>query len=396
MKKTRTVRIAAAATLVSATLVGALITVSAGPSAYAGQHGAGGPVSRADRLRAAVGDLHNLGITGVQGLTRVGNQTTTARSGVANIDTKSPVPANGYFRMGSDTKTFVAVTLLQLVGEKRLSLEDSVQRWLPGVVSGSGNDGSKITVRQLLQHTSGIPEYLDDVALTQSAKEFRAHRFDHYDAKDLVALAMKHPPLFAPGTSWSYSNTNYALAGMIISKITGHSWAEEVRTRILAPLNMRQTYFPGNNPTIRDPHAEGYNQFEADGPLVNTTKFNPTVADAAGALVSTPSDLASFWQALQGGRLLAPAQMAQMHQTVPAPDIAAILPGAQYGLGIMRIDDSCGVYWAHPGDTPGSATFNGASPDGKRVAVLSITTQLANPLPVYSRANQLMDETLCS
>ncbi|WP_034214499.1 serine hydrolase domain-containing protein [Actinoplanes subtropicus] len=378
---------------VAAILAGALIAGGVAPAAQA----AGRPDQR--RLQTAVDDLHAIGITGVQGLTGAGGRTTTARSGVANLDTGAPVPRNGYFRMGSDTKTFVSVVLLQLVGERRLSLDDPVQRWLPGVVSGNGNDGAKVTVRELLQHTSGIANYTGDLTALGSPAAYYAHRFDHYDPADLVALAMKHPPLFAPGTSWSYSNTNYILAGMIIQKVTGHSWAREVHDRVLAPLHLSQTYVPGDNPTLRDPHAEGYNQFAPGGPLIDTTLFNPTAADAAGSMVSTPSDLARFWQALQTGRLLRPAQMAQMHDTVPAPGLADPFPGARYGLGIMWIDDSCGGYWSHAGDVPGMSTLNAVSPDGRRVVVLSLTTELADPageLAVYRRAHQLIDDTFCA
>ena len=138
---------------------------SVAPAAYA----AGKPPTDKSRLQSAVDDLHAIGITGVQGLTGAGGRTTTARSGIANIDTGAPVPDNGYFRMGSDTKTFVSVVLLQLVGEGRLSLDDSVQRWLPGVVSGNGNDGRKITVRELLQHTSGLANYTDDLTALGTA-----------------------------------------------------------------------------------------------------------------------------------------------------------------------------------------------------------------------------------
>lgn len=128
MRRAQAVRVG-----IAATLAGALAVGSAAPAAFA----AGEPA----RLKAAVDDLHGIGITGVQGLTEIGARTTTARAGVADIDTGAPVPANGYFRMGSDTKTFVSVVLLQLVGEGRLSLDDSVERWLPGVVAGNGNDG---------------------------------------------------------------------------------------------------------------------------------------------------------------------------------------------------------------------------------------------------------------
>lgn len=392
MRAARTVRVA-----VAATLAGALVTGAAAPAAFgAVKSPAQSPAQTP--VQTATDDLHALGITGVQGLTEAGGRTTTARSGVANVGTGAPVPVNGYFRMGSDTKTFVAVVLLQLVGEGRLSLDDPVERWLPGVVSGNGNDGRRITVRELLQHTSGIANYTDGLAALGSPEGYYAHRFDHYDAADLVALAMKHPPLFAPGTSWSYSNTNYILAGMIVERVTGRSWAREVHDRILGPLGLHQTYAPGDDPRLRDPHAEAYNQFSPGGPLVDTTLFNPTVAGAAGSMVSTPSDLARFWRALQSGRLLAPAQMRQMHRTVPAPGLSDVFPGARYGLGIMWIADSCGGFWSHAGDVPGMSTLNGVSPDGRRVVVLSLSTELADDarvVAVYRRAFQLIDDTLC-
>ena len=384
MRGARSVRVA-----VAATLVGALVVAGAASDAFDGGEG---------RLQAAVDDVHGYGFTGVQGLADVDGRVTTARAGVASLATGAPVPVNGYFRMGSDTKTFVSVVLLQLVGEARLSLDDSVERWLPGVVAGNGNDGRKITVRELLQHTSGIANYLDRLPLVATAEDFQAHRFDHYDAAGLVALAMKNPPLFAPGTSWSYSNTNYVLAGMIINRVTGHSWAQEVYDRILVPLHLNHTYVPGDEPTLRNPHADGYTQFAPGGPLVDTTLFNPTSVDAAGAMTTTPTDLARFWEALQGGRLLAPAQMAQMHKTVPEPDLAQVFPGARYGLGISSIPDSCGGYWAHAGGVPGMTTLNGVRPDGKRAVVLSMSSELADQASQVSalqRARKLIDDTLC-
>ncbi|MGK5685100.1 serine hydrolase domain-containing protein [Actinoplanes sp. URMC 104] len=374
---------------VAATLAGVLVMAGTASDASGGGEG---------RLQAAVEELHGYGITGVQGLTDVDGRVTTARAGVASLATGAPVPAGGYFRMGSNTKTFVSVVLLQLVGEGRLSLDDSVERWLPGVVTGNGNDGRKITVRELMQHTSGMADYTDGLPLLASADGFQAHRFDHYDAGGLVALAMRTPPLFAPGTSWSYSNTNYVLAGMIVGRVTGHSWALEVHDRILAPLHLDHTYVPDDEPALRDPHADSYTQAEAGGPLVDTTLYNPTAADAAGAMITTLADLARFWQALQGGRLLAPAQMAQMHETVPESGPAQVFPGARYGLGITSIPDSCGGYWAHAGGELGWTTLNGVSPDGKRVVVLSMSSQLADQAKEQSMrqlAQKLIDDTLC-
>ncbi|WP_433533139.1 serine hydrolase domain-containing protein [Micromonospora sp. CA-263727] len=372
-------------------LAGTLVAAGAVPATA-------GPSDDHRRLQVAVDDLRGLGITGVQGLTRVGGTTTRARAGVGDLDRGTPVPLDGHFRMGSNTKTFVSVVVLQLVGERKLALDDTVERWLPGVVTGNGNDGRRITVRHLLQHTSGIYNYTNDIPALGSHDGYLAHRFDHYDAADLVALAMKHEPGFAPGTRWDYSNTNYILAGMLIERVTGRPWAAEVGSRILRPLGLRHTSTPGDRPFLPTPHAKGYQQWEPGGALTDTTLFNPTVAGAAGDMITTPTDLARFWQALQRGQLLKPRQMAQLHDTVLADTFQDFLPGTRYGLGIMYIPNRCGGYWSHGGDVPGMSTANGVSRDGGRVAVLSLTTQLADEqaaLAVYARTFRLMDDVIC-
>ncbi len=350
-------------------------------------------------LQRGLDDLHHHGVTGTQGLVRDGSRVSWARSGVADLSTGAPMPVDGYFRMGSDTKTFVSVVVLQLVGEGRLGLDDPIDRWLPGVVAGNGNDGRRITVRQVLRHTSGIANYTDDLSALGSAEGYLAHRFDHYTEADLVALAMRHPPLFAPGTQWSYSNTNYVLAGMLVARVTGHSWADEVRARVLVPLRLEHTLYPGDRPTSPDPHAEGYQQFAPGGALVDTSVFNATVADAAGGMVSTTTDLARFWQAVQSGRLLRPAQMAEMHDTVLAVPFQALRPGVAYGLGIMWIPNRCGGYWAHFGDVPGTSTLDAVTPDGRRSVVLYEATKLADPGPAQAvelRGLQLLDDLVCA
>ncbi|MBL7258116.1 serine hydrolase domain-containing protein [Paractinoplanes lichenicola] len=349
-------------------------------------------------MQAAVTDIHELGVVGVQGMARIDGRTTRARAGSAELGTRTPVPLDGYFRMGSNTKTFTSVVVLQLVGEGKLSLDDTVEKRLPGVVQGNGNDGRRITVRQLLQHTSGLFNYTNDFPALASYDSYLAHRFDHYDAADLVAIAMKHPPTFAPGTSWDYSNTNYILAGMIVERATGRPWATEVRDRILRPLGLTHTSFPGDRASLPRPHAHVYQQWQPDGALTDTTLFNPTAAGAAGGMVTTSSDLTRFWSALQKGKLLKPRQMAEMHRTVLATTWQEDLPGARYGLGIQYLPNRCGGFWAHWGDVPGSKTANGVSADGKRVVALSMTTQLVDPAKsraVDERVVRLIDDALC-
>ncbi|MEE6308685.1 serine hydrolase domain-containing protein [Plantactinospora veratri] len=379
--------------LTVAVLVTAMLGVAVAPPASASVS-----VNSGRWLRVGVTDLHALGIAGVQGLARDGVRDSYARAGTADLATGAPVPRDGYFRIGSNTKTFAAVIVLQLVGEGRLRLDDTVDRWLPGVVAGNGNDGRRITVRQLLQHTSGLYNYTRDLPGLASAEGYARHRFDHHEPEELVALAMAHPPMFAPGTSWDYSNTNYILAGMLIERVTGRSWAAELRDRILRPLRLTETSTPGDRVHLPGPHARGYQQWEPGGPLDDTTLFNTTMAYTAGDLVSTPSDLVRFWQALQQGRLLAPAQLAEMRRTVLAETVQDYLPGARYGLGIMWSPNACGGYWSHGGDVPGMSTINGVTTDGRRAIVLSLTTQLAGDeaaTAVLRRADGIVAEALC-
>jgi len=356
------------------------------------------PVTERNQLQAGLDDLRDLGVIGTQGLVRNADRVTRARSGVADRRTGAPMPPDGYFRIGSNTKTFVSVVVLQLVGEGRLALTDPVERWLPDVVSGNGNDGSRVNVRQLLQQTSGIPDYFEDVPAFGSAEGYRQHRFDNVSAADLVALAMRHEPVFAPGTHWSYSNTNYILAGMIIEKVTGRPWSEAVRSRIIDPLRLSHTSYEDDRSYLPRPHSKGYHQFTPGGPLVDTTLLNASYGGAAGGLVSTTTDVARFWQALRRGQLLRPQQMTQMHETVLAETFQGFFPGLRYGLGIFWAPNRCGGYWAHPGDAPGTAMVNAVTEDGSRAAVVYTNTRLADEpaaSAVMARSFQLLDETIC-
>lgn len=293
-----------------------------------------------------------------------------ARAGTSDIATGKQVPLGAEFRIGSATKTFVATVVLQLAGEHRLSLDDTVARWLPGVVVGNGNDGTRITIRDLLGHTSGIYDYTDDLPQMTDATAFQEDRFRTYTPHQLVALAMRHPPTIQPGTGFAYSDTDYILAGMIIQRVTGHSWADEVSARIIRPLGLRHTMTPGTDPQLTGPHAEGYADFGTGTPI-DVTAFNPSAADASGSIVSTTDDLARFYTALIGGRLLAPAQLTAMETTVPAPELG---PGVRYGLGLGWIPLSCGGgYFGHPGGIFGYQTWDGVTANAQRTAVVSVT-----------------------
>ena len=159
-------------------------------------------------------------------------------SGEGNIERNHKVDADSAFRIGSTTKTFVATVVLQLVGEKKLSLDDTVEKWLPGLIKGNGYDGSKITIRQLLNHTSGIADYL-----TPDLKEkLIENPSENYTAEQLISRALQLEPV----KGWSYSNTNMVIVGLIIQKVTGETYAEQIQKRIINPLSLKETVLLGS------------------------------------------------------------------------------------------------------------------------------------------------------
>jgi D-alanyl-D-alanine carboxypeptidase len=288
---------------------------------------------------------------------------TVLTSGVADVKSHAPVRRDSRFRIGSMTKPFVATVVLQLVGEHRIVLDAPVERYLPGVVRGHGNDGRVITVRQLLQHTSGVPDILDYLSPQEVLKDPLAHR----DIRDLVNIALAHPRTFKPGKGWRYSSTGYLLAGMIIEKVTGHTYGEEIRRRIITPLGLRETYVPGDASAIPGPHPRGYARPGEDAPLMDVTAVNPSVAGPAGEMISSGTDLNRFLDALVRGRLLRPAQLREMMKTRPTgnPD------GRAYGLGLESRPLPCGgLYWGHSGDFLGFETAGGATAGGRQATVM--------------------------
>ncbi|MFI6062067.1 serine hydrolase domain-containing protein [Streptomyces sp. NPDC051286] len=352
------------------------------------------PGYRQDDLRLDTDAIQALGLTGVQArVTTASGRDLVATAGVAVAGTNRPVPRNGYFRMASTGKALMATVILQLVDEGKLSLDDTVDSRLPGVIDGNGNDGRKITVRQLLQNTSGLH---DDLPGFDTPQDYYRHRYDTYTPEQIVARAMKHHPDFKPGTGWSYSNTGYVVLGMIVEKAAGRPWQEEVQSRILKPLGMNHTYLPGTTSTLRRPHADGYQVFASGKPTDVTEQIVPDL----GGYVSTTADVNRFFQGLLGGKLLSKARMAEMQHTVPVDKrIEAFWPRGRYGLGLVSRPLTCGgSYWSHEGGEAGYITLNGATDDGSRTVTVSMSTSfndLDKTLRQHKAASDLADHALC-
>ena len=321
--------------------------------------------------------------------------------GKGSLETGQAPPMDGEVRVGSNTKTFVAVVVMQMVQEGKVGLDEPIETYLPGLIKGEGVDGSRITVRQLLQHTSGLPEYTDTTPGRSDIFQIK----DHYiPPRDLLDTALGKPAAFEPGTQWAYTNTNYVVLGMLVERVSQRPVGEQIDQRIVKKLGLSHTYFPApGDRSIKGTHPQGYH-LNGEGKLADITEMDPAWAWAAGAMVSTPSELNTFFQAVLDGRLLSQASIDEMKNG--AVDASSHLgPGTVYGLGLIGTPLSCGgISWGHGGTIHGYQTYDAVGPDGTAVtvAVTSVPTAIADQSNPESSAKEkeqrlknAVDATLC-
>jgi D-alanyl-D-alanine carboxypeptidase len=374
----------------TASVAAVFMTVASSGVAVAAPAAPAAPAAIPAGLPAALDEIHAAGVPGAFAEVRDGGAVWRGASGVADLTTGRPVHPWFRQRAGSITKTFVSTTLLQLVGERRLGLDDPIGRWLPDLVPTQV--GRQVTVRMLLNHTSGIGDFA--TAIFRSFSDVARLRAATFTPRQLAQIGLALPPTNGPGAAWSYSNTNYILAGLILERVTGRDAATEITRRIIRPLGLANTYFPGDNPVIRGPHSSAY-----VGPLgaEDFSAYNMSWAWMAGALVSTTADLDRFFRALLGGRLLRAAQQAQLQTTVPidpsSPD------GRGYGLGIYWINTPCGKIWGHDGVVWGQSTISLHSPDGRRQVTLALNLSHyavpGQPNPIDTAVGTFLLTALC-
>ncbi|MFQ6392473.1 serine hydrolase domain-containing protein [Nocardia sp. KC 131] len=318
---------------------------------------------RKHAVQAEIDRMVESGVAGAIATVTENGETVVLTSGVTDRETRAPIPAAPpqQTRIGSISKTFLASVVLQLVAEDKIRLDEPIDTYLPGLLVGDGVDGRAITVRQILRHQSGLPELTDD----PQVDEYRAaleHRT--MTPEQEIALALRLPAAFAPGTQWKYTNTNYIVAGMLVERVTGARYADELNRRILQPLALEDTYLPGTGELdIRGPHPKGYATI--DGVVTDVTRIEPSVPWAAGAMVSTGVDLNRFYSELLAGRVVPAAQLVEMRASVPT---GQQLEGMDYGLGLGSTRLPCGAeYFGHSGGISGYRTVSGATPEGRAI-----------------------------
>ncbi|MEU9080325.1 serine hydrolase domain-containing protein [Kitasatospora sp. NPDC004745] len=338
-------------------------------------------------LQQAIQEAVDAGFAGVQLRVHDERGEWVGSAGVRELGESAEPPTDGRFWTGSVVKTFTATAVLQLVAEGRIGLDDPVADHL----SEFGLDG-RITVRMLLQHTSGLfnytGEYYEDgtivLGVPATGKEWVDTRLRSYRPQELIALALSKPARFEPGAGFSYSNTNYTLAALLIERLAGRPYGEEMQRRILGPLGLRDTVLSGDVTDLPEPHAHGYYRYQ-DGEewkVADVSRQNLSLLFGAGGMYSTTRDLQTFISALNGGTLLPAPLLAEM-RTPHGP--------LGYGLGLFVQDlgpDTGGTVYHHNGGAPGGyGALMYSNPDGSRTLTAGVTTGDAelNPAEVFPK-----------
>ncbi|AUS80403.1 hypothetical protein C1701_20955 [Actinoalloteichus sp. AHMU CJ021] len=347
----------------------ALLALGAPPAlADPGAGSAAPPDTNGDSDRSAMLDALRLpveaaGYPGIQLRVRDGADEEVLTTGVADLGTGVPTPPDGVFRAASVTKSLVATLVLQLVEEDRLALADPLAEHLPGSVPTA----DRVTVEQLLNHTSGLTDYLEDAEFDDVAEYSRRT----YTPWDLVRFSGAQDPVGEPGGEFSYANINYVLLGLVVESVTGEPLEVLLRERVFEPAGMANSSFPLTERELPGPHSLGYYRLAGDpaGEWRELTELNPSFAWAAYALVSDTADVNRFYRALFGGELVSPESLALMTDGVPTTD-PTLFP--QYGLGLQTLNTVCGVpLVGHTGGIPGFLTYSFGTLDGERHVTVS-------------------------
>lgn len=318
-------------------------------------------------LQSAVDAVHRAGVPGVYAEVRAADQVWLGASGVADVETGRAITPDMRQRVGSITKTFTAAAILQQVEENLVQLDAPIGRYLPRLVPGER--GNKITVRMLLNHTSGIAEYLPYAfpSLQRMAPEsLDDNRFRQFRPAELIEMGLAAPATGEPGSATGvYSNTNYFLLGQLLEHVTGSTTDEYITRNVIERAGLRHTGFP-NEPHIEGPHSRLYEALLGSiDPPRDYSVYNMSWVWPSASLVSTVEDLNLFYRKLLGGEIVNRSSLAQMQRTVPV--IALDGQTIHYGLGLHKATiPGCGTFWGHDGTVWGAATMSMTRADGKR------------------------------
>lgn len=368
-------------------LVLAFVLALSGSTAVAVPAAAGGPSKlqhQLDKLVKTEG-----GPPGAIVVVQRGDDQKTYTAGVADLSTDTPLDENQHVHIASVAKAFSGAVALSLVDQGVLSLDDTIAQRLPAYADNWG----KVTLRQLLGHTSGIPEFL---IAPETQERIAASPGVAPPPADLLEPIEDDPLEFAPGSKYHYTNSENILTGLMVEQATGRTYEDVLHTNVSEELGLTQTTLP-SGPELPPPFAHGYNVQDPRDPADVSEVLAGGWPWAAGGIVSTPAELTKFVRGYVGGKLFGPTVIAQQRKVRPGLSEPPG-PGANAaGLAVFRYKTRCGTVFGHTGNTLGYTQFVAATPHGTRSVTVSITAQLVpRNRDVFPALRQLEETAVCT
>ncbi|RSM71664.1 hydrolase [Amycolatopsis sp. WAC 01375] len=362
------------------------------------------------KLTIAIENVHRAGMPGLFAEVRDGDEVWCGAAGVADLATGRPVTTDMRHRVGSITKTFTAAAVLQLVEDGQIGLDAPIGRYLPRLVPGSRGDA--ITIRMLINHTSGFAEYLPYVypslkafpALAETTPQsLEDHRHTRFDTIELIEKGVAAPAFSAPGdTPGLYSNTNYLLLGQLLEHVTGATAEKCITKNVIERAGLRDTEFP-DGPRFDGPQSRIYEAwFGRYEPPRDFSVFDMSYVGPSASLISTVSDLNRFFGLLFAGEIVSPSSLAEMRRTVRVVSQESKI--IDYGLGLYPMETPTGTFWGHGGTVWGAGSLAMTSADGKRRLAVAVNMQRWNrfdatgtplPHPINDALAALYDTAMC-
>lgn len=343
-------------------------------------------------LTSAIENVHRAGMPGLFAEVRDGDEVWRGAAGVADTATGHPVTPDMRHRVGSITKTFTAAAVMQQVESGRIGLDAPIGRYLPGLVPGAR--GEAITVRMLINHTSGLAEYLPyaypslkafPVVSDTGPQSLDDNRFTRFDPTELIGMGVTAPAVSPPGgTPGVYSNTNYLLLGELLQQVTGASAARCITRNVIERAGLRDTELPVD-PYVSGPHAQIYEAwFGMIDPPRDFSVYDMSWVGPAAALISTVTDLNRFFRKLLAGEIVSQASLTEMRRTVPVVSQEGKV--IDYGLGLHPMAaPGQSVFWGHGGTVWGAGALSMTRADGRRQMSVAVNLQRWNRLDSAGR-----------
>ncbi|MER5402365.1 serine hydrolase domain-containing protein [Streptomyces sp. NPDC002599] len=375
--------------------LGILLAAACLTGAVSGPADAGSGSADRDHDRALRKQLEELvhspgGPPGVIAVLRREGESRIVRAGVADLDSGRPIRADDHTRIASTAKAFSGAVALRLVDRRALSLDDTIGRRLPSLP----RQWRSVTLRQLLNHTSGLPDYTRSPEFLEILTADPRH---HFDSRRLLDYVADEPLLFRPGSKYQYSNSDNIAVALMAEAVTGRPYEQLLRDLVYRPLDLRDTSLPQGY-EMPEPYMHGYDVTPPNPPEDVSEALSASGVWASGGIISTPADLTRFIRGYAGGALISKATLREQRRWIDGASEPAG-PGAnKAGAAIFRYSTRCGVVLGHTGNFPGYTQLIAATPDGRRSLTFSLTTQVnkTNKPELLERLRAVEESFVCA